>query len=53
MKELKAAIKEKNQHVEIAKNLLETRKGDLQLKKQELEEITSEAEREEKVLVKK
>lgn len=53
MKELKAAIKEKNQHVEIAKNLLETRKGDLLLKKQELEEITSEAEREEKVLVQK
>ena len=53
MKELKAAIKEKNQHIEIAKNLLETRKGDLQLKKQELEEITSEAEREEKVLIQK
>ncbi|MBO4740785.1 MAG: hypothetical protein J5605_03965 [Bacteroidales bacterium] len=50
IKEMKASIKEKHQHIEIAKNLLETRKGDLLVKKQELEEITREAEREEKVL---
>lgn len=52
-KEQKASIKEKNQHIEIAKKLVETRSADLVVKKQELEEITKEADEEEKNLRKK
>lgn len=46
-------IKEKHQHIEIAKNLLETREADLVAKKEELEEITKETEKEEIELLKK
>ena len=52
-KEQKASIKEKNQHIDIAKKLVEARKADLVVKKQELEEITKEADEEEKQLRKK
>lgn len=45
--------KEKHQQVEIAKNLLSTRQGDLDAKKVELEEITKETEIEEVALFEK
>ena len=53
IKENNAKIKEKYQHIEIAKNMLETRAADLEAKKEELEEITKETELEEVELLKK
>ena len=53
IKENNAKIKEKHQHIDIAKNILETRLADLEAKKDELTEITKETELEEIELLKK
>ncbi|MBR7168322.1 MAG: hypothetical protein IKD33_05870 [Bacteroidales bacterium] len=53
IKDNNSKIKEKHQHIEIAKNMLETRTADLVAKKEELEEITKETELEEIALLKK
>ena len=52
IKDNNSKIKEKHQHIEIAKNMLETRTADLVAKKEELEEIV-DTELEEIALLKK
>jgi predicted nucleic acid-binding Zn-ribbon protein len=52
IKEFAIQEKEKVEHIEEAKKILEDRKGDLQLKKSELEDITSDTQKEEEQLLK-
>lgn len=53
IKEFTAQAKEKTDYIEESKKVLEERKGDLQLKKSELDDITSDTQKEEEQLLKK
>ncbi len=53
IKDNTAKIKERQQQAEMAKNMLETRSNDLVLKREELQEITTENEKEEASLLTK
>jgi predicted nucleic acid-binding Zn-ribbon protein len=53
IKEFTAQAKEKTDYIEESKKVLEERKGDLHLKKSELDDITSDTQKEEEQLLKK
>jgi len=53
IKEFAAQAKEKSEYIEESKKVLEERKNDLHLKKSELEDITSDTQKEEELLLKK
>jgi predicted nucleic acid-binding Zn-ribbon protein len=53
IKEFTAQAKEKSEYIEESVKVLDERKSDLQLKKSELEDITSDTQKEEEQLLKK